>query len=160
MPLALKPKEIKTEFDNNKSVLIIACGVCPKMCLAAQNIKPYFSLLGSSKENAFKEYMQGIRNKLAQNGIASAVFQAPIDTPMCLWPLRNRQKITKLANNHDAIAVVGCDSALATVKSSVISADKNIVQMMDVIGIANFVSRISFPFNIYLEAATDKEIPL
>jgi hypothetical protein len=160
MPLALKPKEIKTEFDNNKSVLIIACSVCPKMCLAAQNNKPYFSLLGSDRENAFQEYLRGMRNQLAQKGIASAFFKAPVDTPMCLWPLKNRRKITRLADNHDAIAVVGCDSALATVKSSLATNDKNIVQMMDVAGIANFISRISFPFNIHLETTTDKEIPL
>jgi hypothetical protein len=160
MPLALKPKEIKNEFDGSKSVLIVSCSVCPKMCLAAQNKKPYFSLLGGDKQNAFKQYMQGVRNLLAQKGIASSVFKAPIDTPMCLWPMKNRRKITEQSNNHDAIAVIGCDSALVTVKSSVPSTDKNIVQIMDVIGIANFISRISFPFDIYLEAATDKEIPI
>jgi hypothetical protein len=160
MPLALKPKEIKNEFDGSKSVLIVACSVCPKMCLAAQNKKPYFSLFGGSSKNALKEYMQSLHNLLTQKGIATIIFKASIDAPMCLWPLKNRQKITKLADNHDAIAVIGCDSALATVKSSVTSAGKNIVQIMDVAGIANFISRINFPFDIYLEAAIDKEIPI
>jgi hypothetical protein len=31
---------------------------------------------------------------------------------------------------------------------------------MDVAGIANFISRINFPFDIYLEATADKEIPI
>lgn len=160
MPLSLKAKEIKNEFDNSKSVLIIACSVCPKMCLAAQNKKPYFSLLGSSGQNAFKQHVLGIRNLLAHKGISSSVFKEPIDTPMCLWPMKNRQKITEQSNNHDDIAVIGCDSALTTVKSSVTSSDKNIVQIMDVIGIANFISRISFPFDIHLEATTDNKIPI
>jgi hypothetical protein len=37
---------------------------------------------------------------------------------------------------------------------------RNVVPMMDVAGIANFISRLSFPFNIYLEAATEKEISM
>jgi hypothetical protein len=160
MPLALKPKEIKTEFDGNKSVLIVACNVCPKMCLAAEQRKPYFSLLGRSKDNPLKTYLQGIRSLLAHKGISSALFKAPIDTPMCLWPLKSRRKLAEYARNYDAVAVVGCDSATATAKDSIASPDKNVIQMMDVAGIANFISRISFPFNIYLEAATEKEISM
>lgn len=43
MPIALTPVETGNRFDGCRSVLIVPCRVCPGMCLAAEQGRPFMS---------------------------------------------------------------------------------------------------------------------
>ncbi len=151
MPILLEPSEIGNRFDAYKSVLIVPCQVCPKMCITALHNEACIDLTALSGKNSFTGYIDNIRKSLADKGIRSAVFKPPVSAPMmCLWPDSARKRLTKKAGAHDAIAVIGCESAVATALSAV--THNQIVQVMANRGIANFTSSFSLPFKMKLVA--------
>lgn len=70
---------------------------------------------------------------------------------MCLWPQKQRDMLSEYSKKYRAIAVIGCQSAVFTVKDSVKSRDSNIYPMMRAEGIANFKSKMEFPILFKLE---------
>ena len=66
------------------------------------------------------DHLDGVRGALGKRGIRAAIFPPPAASPMmCLWPARARRRLAKAAKGHDAVAVIGCESARATVADAV-----------------------------------------
>ncbi|MCU0849436.1 MAG: hypothetical protein MUD12_16255 [Spirochaetes bacterium] len=153
MPLYLEPMDIDDKFKNCGSVLFVSCDVCPKMCMSVKKNVPYMEPFRfGNRKDFFVEYIGGLRKSLERRGIKTGIFRKPaLKAMMCLWPGSLRDKLSKKSTGYDAVAVIGCDSAVFTVRDSITDPAVEIVQLMSVEGVANFKSVIGFPFTMKLE---------
>jgi hypothetical protein len=150
MPINLKPIGPQGKFRPGSAVLFAVCNVCPRMCLAAEKEEPYFSI-GQffRKTDYFGEFISGMRAALERENIRTAVFKAPFfSSMMCLWPEEVRDRLRKQLSGFDAVAVIGCRSAVTTVEGALGSSKVEVVQLSEELGIANFKTKVRFPFNM------------
>jgi hypothetical protein len=153
MPIALTLKDPGSLFDAFKSVLVVPCGVCPKMCLAAEKSLPLIDAFSGSESDCYAAYIARMRASLSEKGVRTALFRVPVHAPMmCLWPREIRKRLARESVNHDAIAVIGCESAVATVTGAVVPGRSSIIQMAENVGIANFIMEFHLPFRVRLLA--------
>jgi hypothetical protein len=160
MPLYMKQAPIDSSIYSHESVLFVVCEVCPKMCMSVQQARPYFSpgrLFG--RKDFFDEYIEELQNKLKVKGLITDVFKnKKLNSMMCLWPQNQRDMLSKYSEKFQAVAVIGCQSAVFTVKDSIQSQNKKIYPMMRVEGIANFKSEMEFPALLKLKKPDGESI--
>ena len=157
MPLALRPIPLDRQFDGCRSVMFVACNVCPRMHFAWEHHEPLFSpamLLG--RANSFKRYLTSLQRDTQARGLRSAVFRTSSAAAACLWSTALGEKFRRAGADYDAFGVVGCESAVKTV--SQIFPDRRIVQLVRVEGIANFTLRTRWPLTVEVVAAA--KVPL
>ncbi|MHC4713498.1 MAG: hypothetical protein ACYTAN_09565, partial [Planctomycetota bacterium] len=70
---------------------------------------------------------------------------------LCLWTSRQRDKFRRCAKEYDAVIVLGCDSAVETVRDSVKETGCNVIEGMEVAGIMNTKPRVRWPCDISFE---------
>jgi hypothetical protein len=153
MPLALSLVPVERQFDGCRSVLFVGCNVCPRMHFAWKHQQPLFSpatLLG--REDAFSRYLTGLQRDAQGRGQRSAVFRTSSAAAACLWSTALARRFRRAGADHEAFGVVGCESAVRTVRQ--IFPDKRIVQLVRVEGIANFTLRTVWPLTVELTAAS------
>ena len=152
MPIAMKQVDITDQFDPYKSVLVAACAGCPKMCIAAERNLPYMRFSFPGGKDYFGAYLKSICMKLRSAGIRTEIFRVPSVSPlMCIWPRKLRGKFSLTAERYDAIAVIGCGSAVATVSGIDHEFKKPVIRLSECTGVANFIPRTRFPFTVELE---------
>ena len=160
MPIALKPVAIENQFDGCASVLIVPCQVCPKMCLAAESGRPFIGMTAGDGNDPLAAHITAMRETLGAKGIRTSVFRPPATSPMmCLWPARVRESLAKESEKHDALAVIGCESATATAESAAGKSGKAVIQVMKNEGMANFIAKFSFPCSVELAPGPRGTIP-
>ena len=149
----MEPAPIDSSMYLSESVLFVICEVCPKMCMSVKQNRPYISLRGMfGKKDFFDEYIADLRNSFNDQGLRTGVFRnKKLNSMMCLWPQKQRDMLAEYSKKFQAIAVIGCQSAVFTVKDSVKSRDIKIYPMMRAEGIANFKSKMEFPALFKLE---------
>jgi hypothetical protein len=149
----MEPAPIDPSIYLCESVLFVICEVCPKMCMSVKQNRPYFSisrLIGT--RDFFDEYIAGLRKRFEDQGLSTGVFKnKKLNSMMCLWPQKERDMLSTCSKKYRAIAVIGCQSAVFTVKDSVKTRDIKIYPMMIAEGIANFKSKMEFPVLFKLE---------
>jgi hypothetical protein len=152
MPILLKPLDSSGEFTSCASVLFVACHVCPRMCLAVEKKEPYFSISHLfKKRDYFSEFIAAGREVLEREKIHTACFKTPLfSAMMCLWPENLRMQLMLQASRFDAVAVIGCQSAVHTVTAAMSQSETKIVPIMEEQGVANFKTKIRFPFTMEL----------
>lgn len=161
MPFSMKLTDIEDQLDKFSSILIVVCHVCPRMIIAADNGQPYFSLKNLiTGKDFFSAYIKGIQEVFAQKkrcDIFNSLFPAPM---MCLWSGSQRSRLKNCIPMYDAVAVLGCESAIATVADSAEGYKGSVVQIMSVEGIANLILKIRFPLSIYLLPSKTSIVPV
>lgn len=157
MPLLLEKSLNADDFAGRSPILFVACGVCPRMCVSVSEDEPYFTALTPFRKNDFfARYINDMREELERKGMRTALFSGSASHGMmCLWPQKRRNRLSKIAGDYAAVAVVGCDSAAFTVSASMRSGDVKVVQVMRVGGIANFMAGTSFPLTVRLEPSPE-----
>ena len=70
---------------------------------------------------------------------------------MCMWTSGKRKKLQKYAEKYDAVIVLGCDSAVETVREALKSTDCKLIEGMEVAGIMNAQIRFHLPGNVSFE---------
>jgi len=153
MPLALSLVPIDRQFDGCRSVMFVACNVCPRMHFAWEHHERLFSpamLLG--REDSFNRYLRALQLDAERRGHRSGVFRTSRASAACLWSTALARKFRRAGAGFDAIGVVGCESAVRTV--SQVFPDKPVVQLVRVEGIANFTLRTTWPLTVEIIAAT------
>jgi hypothetical protein len=65
-----------------------------------------------------------------------------------MWTAGRREKLSKRASGHDAVIVLGCDSATATVRKATEAAGCKVIEGMKVSGIMNAQLKFQLPGNI------------
>lgn len=159
MPLSLEPRDVSSDLEDIRSVLIVSCPVCPPVSLAMEQNSPLIDLFKSGlKTRALEEHIKKIREPLEQKGIRTGVFSmyAPLPT-MCLWTKGQRNRLLRRARDYEAVLVLGCDSAAYTAQQALREADCRVVQGMRTVGITNAAVKFRLPMKLELEEKTRVE---
>ena len=153
MPVYLEPQDVSADLENFKSVLIFSCPICPPMCLAMQKKSPFIEFFKRGfKTGAFEDYIKSIREPLEKRGVKTGVYSVRMPIPMvCLWTGRQHKRLLRKAKGYEAVLILGCDSATYTVKEALKSTDCQIIQAMQMTGIANATVKFRFPMKVELD---------
>jgi hypothetical protein len=65
-----------------------------------------------------------------------------------MWTARRREKLRKRATGHDAVIVLGCDSATATVREATKAVSCKVIEGMKVSGIMNAQLKFQLPGSV------------
>jgi hypothetical protein len=158
MPIYLEPVKDLSPLYSFKSVLIAPCPVCPAVSMAIQQSKPYMEFMHSFlKTGVFEEYLTAMKGKLAAHGVNTGVFTSYLPLVlMCLWSEGQRQRLSKRAQQYDAVVVVACDAAAFNVSNALKSIDRPVFQAMQVKGIVTAVPVFDSPFTLRLKTPSQK----
>jgi hypothetical protein len=154
MPIHFKDLDVVSEAAGVKSALIVPCNMCPAATVAIREKKPFMQIFRSLlKSLPFEQYLNKLQASLKEQGINTELFRSNFYHQwfMCMWTSAQRKRLLKAAKKHEAVIVLGCDSATETVRDSVKSIDCKVIEGMVVTGIMNATLRLHFPCNICFE---------
>jgi hypothetical protein len=154
MPIHFKDLDVVSDLDGVSSALIVPCNMCPAATVAVREQRPFMQLFKSFfKSPAFEEYIKALQLRLAEKGVKTEVFRSRLYHQwfLCMWTAGRRKKLRKSAQEHDAVVVLGCDSATKTVRDEVNSTDCRVIEGMVVTGIMNAQLRFHLPGNVCFE---------
>jgi hypothetical protein len=161
MPIHLDDVDVASELAGSRSALIVPCNMCPAVTVAVKRNKPFIRLLKSFlKSVPFERHVEALQSRLREGGMSAEVFRSrlPHQWFMCMWTSGRRRKLERQARKHDAVIVLGCDSATETVRDSVRSAGCTVVQGMQVAGVMNATLRLDLLGNVSFQDC--KIVPL
>ena len=151
MPVELTDVDVTSALVGSRSALIVPCYMCPAVTVATRENKPFMKFFRSLlKSLPFEQYLGELQSHLAKNGIRSKIFRSNLYHQwfMCMWTAAQRTKLKKAAKNHEAIILLGCDSATETVREAVRRSDCKVIEGMKVSGIMNATLKFSFPCDL------------
>ncbi len=153
MPVNVTPRDVSADLAGFDSVLVASCPVCPPMCLAMQKKEPFIEFFKHGiKTSAFEDYIQSIRDALAERGVRTGVFSIHTPTPMmCLWTKRQRERLLKRARDYEAVLILACDSGTESAVDALKDTDCQIIQSLEMSGVINATTSIRFPFTVVME---------
>ena len=156
MPFHLKDRDISSDIAAVHSVLIVPCRFCPAASLAVREQKPYIELFRSFlRTAAYESHIQRLQSRLEGQRIRTRVFDSKWlhHFVACMWTSARRNHLAREAAEYDAVIVLGCDAAVASVRSSLPS-DYRVIPGMEVEGIMSVIPTVHFPFNVSLEVSS------
>ena len=156
MPFHLKDRDISSDIAAVHSVLIVPCRFCPAASLAVREQKPYIELFRSFlRTAAYESHIQRLQSRLERQRIRTRVFDSKWlhHFVACMWTLARRNHLAREAAGYDAVIVLGCDAAVASVRSTLPS-DYRVIPGMEVEGIMSVIPTVHFPFNVSLEVSS------
>ncbi len=150
MPIYLEPRDVTSDLKGFNSVLIVSCPVCPPMSMAMQTKKPFIDFFKHGiKTEVFEDYINSIREPLEQQSVHTDVYTTRAPSPlMCLWTEGQCSRLLKRTKGHDAVLVVGCNSAIHVVKDILKDTDCKIFPAMKMKAIANATTKFQFPIKV------------
>lgn len=153
MPIRLEPLDLAADLEAFKSVLIVACPMCPAASMAMLKQQPFIEFFKHGfKTQALEDYIAGVRKTLEQRGIRSDAFTMRLPHPlMCLWTAGQRRRLHRRARGFEAVLVLGCYSAAHTAKLTLEDTDCRVFQGMKEVGLANATVRAGYPFTVTLD---------
>jgi hypothetical protein len=128
--------------------------MCPAATVAVREHQPFLQLFRSFFKSApFERYIAALRKRLAENGVRTEVFSSRLYHQwfMCMWTAGRREQLRKRASGHDAVIVLGCDSAMETVREALETSACKVIEGMKVSGIMNAQLRFRLPGNVSFE---------
>jgi len=161
MPIHLDDVDTASEVAGSRSALIVPCNMCPAVTVAIKKNKPFIQLFKSFlKSVPFEQHIKALQSRLKEEGVSTEVFSSkpPHHWFMCMWTSGRRKKLQSHATRHDAVIVLGCNSATETVRDSVRSTDCKVVQGMEVAGVMNATLRLDLLGNVSFQDC--KIVPL
>ena len=154
MPIHLEELDVTSKVAGLDSALIAACNMCAGASLAMNENKPFLEFFKSRfKSPPLERYIERLQSELSKKGIRSAKFQGGVIQQffLCLWTSRQRAKLKENAKEYDAVIVLGCESAIKTVREAVKTTDCKVIKGMEVAGIMNTKTRFHWPLDISFE---------
>jgi hypothetical protein len=154
MPIHLNDLDVVSEAAGLSSALIVPCNMCPAVTVAVREEKPFIQFFRSFLKSApFEQYISALQSRLREKGVNTKVFKSNLYHQwfLCMWTSGRRKKLQKYAKQHEAVIVLGCDSATETVRDSVKSTDCKVIEGMEVAGIMNAKLRFRLPCNVSFE---------
>lgn len=155
MPFYLRDRDISTELAAVGSVLIVPCRFCPAATLAVREQEPYIRLFRNLlRTPSYESYIRALKARLENQGIRTGIFESrlPHQFVACMWTAGRRKALARRAAAYDAVLVLGCDAAIATVRSY-LPANCRVIAGMELEGIMTVIPRVRFPFDISLEVS-------
>jgi len=153
MPIYLEHRDIRPELAGCRSVLIVPCPVCPAISLAVRSGEPYIDVFrGFLTTPAYVRSIEALRGCLQAMPVSVTVCRVDFPIPlMCMWTRWQRERLAVQARQHEAVVVLGCDSAARTVELSVAPVGCRVVKGMRVAGIVSVTPAFHWPGRITLE---------
>lgn len=154
MPIHLDERDVVSEVEGLHSALIVACTMCAGASFATKENQPFIQFFRSGlKSPPLERYIGKLRARLNHKGIKTKKFKGGIIQQffLCLWTSRQRNEFHESAKKHDAVIVLGCDSAFKTARHSVKGTNCKVIEGMKVAGIMNTKTRFRLPFDILFE---------
>jgi len=154
MPIHFKDLDVISQVTGLRSVLIVPCNMCPAATVSIREKKPFMQLFRSLlKSLPFEQYLRELQSKLREQGVNTEIFRSNIYHQwfMCMWTSAQRKKLQKAVPKHEAVIVLGCDSATETVREAVKSTGCKVIEGMKVSGIMNATLKFHLPCNIIFE---------
>ena len=151
MPIHFEDLDVTSEVEGLNSALIVPCNLCPAVTVAVREARPFMRFFRSLLKSApFEEYLEALQFRLGEKGVSTKVFRNPIYHQwfMCMWTERRRKKLQKQAKSYDAVIVLGCDSATATVRD-VVPAGVKVIEGMTTAGIMNGRLSLRWPGRLF-----------
>ncbi|UCE18785.1 MAG: hypothetical protein JSV84_00050 [Gemmatimonadota bacterium] len=154
MPIHFKDLDVLSEVSGLNSALIVPCIMCPAATVAAREEKPFIQFFRSFlKSVPLEQYIKTLQFRLRERGVNTKVFKSRLYHHwfLCVWTSGRRKKLQKYAKQHEAVIVLGCQSATETVRDSVESTDCKVIEGMEVAGIMNAKFKFHFPGSVSFE---------
>jgi len=150
MPIHLEDLDVVATVDGLSSVLIVPCNMCPAVTVAANQGRPFLQLFRGLKSAPFGQYIKGLQSRLEAQGVGTAVFRSDVPHQwfVCMWSAGRRRALREQARQHDAVLVLGCDTATETVRESVASTGCKVIPGMKVVGFMNAKMRLDWRGNV------------
>jgi len=151
MPIHLNDLDVVSEAAGVDSALIVPCNLCPAVTVAVNKKQPFMKLFRSLLKSApFEQYIRDLQSRLGEKGVKTKVFRSPIYHQwfLCMWTGGRRKKLEKHAQQHDAVIVLGCDTANETVRDAVKSTGARVIEGMQIAGLMNAKLIFQLPANI------------
>jgi hypothetical protein len=154
MPFYLDETDILPEVAGLKSVLIVPCRFCPAASLAVRSDEPYIEFPRRGLETgSYERLIKRVKQELENRGIKVSLFKSKLlhQFVLCMWTSKRRKMLMELAKEHDALVVMGCESAVQTVRDAVKSTTCQVIPGMKNEGLMSIRPKFSLPCNISLE---------
>ena len=151
MPIHLHDLDVVSQAAGVDSALIVPCNLCPAVTVAVNQKQPFMKLFRSVLKSApFERYIKDLQSRLSDSGVTTKVFKSNIYHQwfLCMWTDRRRRKLQKQAEQHDAVIVLGCDTANETVRDAVEPTGARVIEGMQVAGLMNAKLSFQLPANI------------
>jgi hypothetical protein len=154
MPIHFKDLDVISQVTGLRSVLIVPCNMCPAATVSIREKKPFMQLFRSLlKSLPFEQYLKKLQSRLREQGVNTEIFRSNFYHQwfMCMWTSAQRKKLQKVVPKHEAVIVLGCDSATETVREAVKPTGCKVIEGMKVSGIMNATLKFHLPCNISFE---------
>ena len=154
MPFCLEAKDVLPKVQNFKSVLIVPCRFCPAASAAVKSDGPYIEFpFRSLKTAAYERQVAEMKRSFEERGIKTHVFKSHLlhQFVLCMWTARRRKALLERAREFEAVVVMGCEAAVATVRSTLESTDCHVIPGLISEGIMSIQPRFSLPCNLKLD---------
>ena len=151
MPIHFEDRDVVAEAGGLKSALIVPCNLCPAVTVAVREKRPFMQLFKGPLTSApFREYLEELRTRLKDAGVRTKVFESRIYHQwfLCMWTDGRRRKLRREAKGHDAVIVLGCESATETVRGVLEESETRVIEGMKVAGIMNGKLSFSLPGDV------------
>lgn len=154
MPIHFHDVDIEPEISGIRSALVVPCIMCPAVTVAIRERKPLMRFFRSPFKSApFEQYLESLQAQLAANGVASDVFTSRLYPHwfLCMWSATRRKKLQARAKDYEAVIVLGCDSAVETIKDAVEGSGCRVIEAMEVGGLTNAKLKFAPPDKVSFE---------
>jgi len=154
MPFCFEVIDVVPEVTDFKSVLIVPCRFCPAASMAVKGNEPYIEFPRRSLKTAsYERHIAAMKDSLEELGIETGVFKSNLlhQFVLCMWTARRRNALLERARKYEAVVVMGCEAAVATVRSTLESTACQVIPGLRSEGIMSIQPRFSFPCNLRLE---------
>jgi hypothetical protein len=154
MPFIFRANDNVSKLAQYKSVLIVPCRFCPAASSAVKNNEPYFEFLRKFlKTDSYERYIESLKSGLKERGIRTSIFRSRLihQFVLCMWTSRRRKKLLKRAREYEALIVLGCETAVQTVRDSIECSSCEAVRGLESEGVMSLKPRFHLPCNISLE---------
>jgi len=154
MPIHFNDLDVVPEVAGLSSALIVPCNICPAATVAVREKKPFMQFFRSFlKSPPFEQYIKELQSRLREKGVNTKVFRSNLYHQwfMCMWTSAQRKKLQESAKEHKAVIVLGCDSAIETVRDSVKPNGCKVIEGMKTSGIMNAKLKFHLPCNVSFE---------
>jgi hypothetical protein len=161
MPIHFTDLDVLSQVDEGSSALIVPCTMCPAATMAVREERPFLQLFRSPfKSPPLERYIAALRSQLADKGVRTQVFKSRLYHQwfLCMWTAGRRKKLHKHAGRHDALVVLGCDSATQTVQEAAEGSNCKVIEGMKVSGIMNAHLRVHLPADVSFKSC--KIVPI
>ena len=154
MPFCFEINDVLPEVENHTSVLIVPCRFCPAASMAVKSNELYIQFPRRSLKTAsYERLLAEMKDNFEERGVKTSVFKSPFlhQFVLCMWTARRRNALLKRAKKFEAVVVMGCEAAVATVRSTLESTACHVIPGLRSEGIMSIRPKFSLPCNLSLD---------